>query len=266
MLWMLGPLVGVMVVVGGLRWALRSHRRERAPWLALLSVPAHNAAPQGGLGALDGLALDVGQPPLQAPFTGRACLAYHVEIITQEEFGDSTTWNRIFQDAHGEITLGGPDGAARGTADLSGAEMLFPASLDAYTKLSMVTDASTVFQGSPNQTPAHLVAYVQRLPPEVQHVIVRPSQQLVGGKRLYFNERIVLPGQSVVVAGACQATHNGLHVHPTSQRPVYFRPGTLHDERARIAKLPVAGEAFGAVMGGVIACAVVEMIVAMISK
>lgn len=264
MLFLLGPVVGVIALIGALQWALRSHRRDRAPWIAMLSVGARSAAATRGIGAIDGVAVDVGAAPLEAPFSGRRCLGYHVEIITQEQFGDSTTWHRVWQDAHGHVTVEGPEG--RGTILLEGAEMIFPTSLDTYTKLSMVTDASTVFQGAPNQTPAQLVAYVQRLPQDVQHVIVRPSQQLIGGKRLYFSERIVIPGQSVVAAGQCEATEHGVSVRGSREAPVYFRPTTLDEERRRLAKLPVAGEAFGAVMAGVIACALVEMVVAMASK
>ena len=72
---------------------------------------------------------------------------------------------------------------------------------------------------------------------------------LICGKRVYFTERIVVPGQQVVAAGS---------------EPTAIAHGTVATERARVAKLPVASELFGAVMGGAIAACLVFMVLGMI--
>lgn len=269
MIWLLGPLVGIAVVVLGLRWAMRSHQRERQPWLDLLAVSAADAAASGGVGAIDGVASDGAGaiPPTPAPFTGRPCLGFHIEIITQETYGNQTTWHRAFEDGYGALQLVGPDGAVRANVDLESAGVMFPTQLTAYTKLSLVHTPETIFHGPLNAMPPHLVGFVQRLPAEVQELVFRPGQQLFqGGKRVYFNERIIVPGQPVVVAGPCVPGPHGVHLGPTDNDAVSFASGSLASERQRIAKLPVLDEAFGAVMAGVIATAVVEGIVAFATK
>ncbi|MFO0668619.1 MAG: hypothetical protein U0235_03180 [Polyangiaceae bacterium] len=265
-LFILGPIVGVAVFFLGLRWALGSHRRERAPWLSLLDTPA--AAASGAPGVLEGFADDAGGAiaPMEAPMTGRACMAFHVEIITQEQFANTTTWRRVFEDARGQALLRGPAGEPRGHVDLTGAGVIFPPSLDQYTKLAAVVGPETVFQGTIDRAPPRVGWFVQMLPPDVQHMIARPSGQLVGGKRVYFNERIVVPGQPLVVGGRASPGPHGLSLSPSHGDPVVFALGTVASERARVAKLPVAGEAFGAFFGGVIACALVEMVASMLAR
>jgi hypothetical protein len=268
MIWMLGPLLGVVAAVVALQWALRSHRRERQPWLDLLAVRAPDAAAAGGIGALDGLASD-GQgaiPPMDAPFSRRKCMAFHIEVITQEQFGDETTWERVFEDGVGRCLLRGPDGQLRGDVDLGGAQMIFPTPLPAYKKLSLTGTRETVFQGTMKQAPPHLAWFVQQLAPEVQQKIWRPSQQLIGGKRVFFNERIVVPGDRVVAAGRCAPGPSGVSVRSTGDLPVSLGLGTLESERARVGKLPVFDEAFGAVLAGGLVLALVEMVVSMASK
>lgn len=130
----------------------------------------------------------------------------------------------------------------------------------------MTFSSETVFQGTIEQAPPHLSWFVQQLPPDVQHLILRPSGQLFGGKRLYFNERIVLPGQNVVAAGRCERGPHGVRLVPTGDAGVSLGFGTLQTERARVAKLPIAGELFGAVVAGGIACALVEMILSITFK
>ena len=46
--------------------------------------------------------------PLDAPFTRRKCIAFHIELVTRESFGNSVTWRRVFQDAVGQVILVGP--------------------------------------------------------------------------------------------------------------------------------------------------------------
>ncbi|MDB4997085.1 MAG: hypothetical protein JWM74_4517 [Myxococcaceae bacterium] len=262
---MLGPLLGIVAAVLALQWAMRSHRRDRAPWLALLGVRAPDAAAAGGLGALDGVANDGNGAihPLDAPFSRRKCMAFHIEVVTQEQFGDETTWERVFEDGVGRCLLAGPDGQPRGEVDLQGARMIFPTPLTSYKKLSLTGTRETVFQGTMEQAPPHLAWFVQQLSPEVLQQIWRPSQQLIGGKRVFFNERIVLPGDHVVAAGHCERGPVGVRVRSTDDAPVALGFGTLESERARVGRLPILDEAFGAVLGGGVVCAVVEMVVSM---
>lgn len=258
MLWLLGPVVGIVVGFLALRWALGSHRRERAPWLSLLS----GADPREL--AVDGNASDGGGAisPIEAPFTGRKCIAFHIEIIVQEHFGNQVTWTRAFEDGVGRFFVESADGR-RTEVDFAGGQMIFPPSLSNYSKLALAAKPGTIFEGTIDRAPPNLGWFVQRLPADEQQIVLRPSGQLVGGKRLYFNERIVVPGDKVVAAGPRddEGTLRG-----TDHANVSLGFGNIDTERARIAKLPVASEAFGAVMGGIIALAVVEMLVGMISK
>lgn len=264
-LFILGPIVGIAVAFGALRWALKSHRTERAPWLALLERPAPHVPP-GTEGVVDGFADDGGSGPIEAPMTGRPCMAFHLEIITQEQFGNTTTWRRVFEDARGGAFVRGPQGEPRAHVDFGGAGVMFAPSLDEYTKLAAVVGPETVFQGTLDRAPPRIGWFVQMLPPDVQHMIARPSGQLVGGKRVYFNERIVVPRQPVVIAGRVAPGPQGFEMTPTAAGRVFFGFGSIESERARIAKLPIAGEAFGAVLGGVIACALVEMVASMLAR
>ncbi|HSO31280.1 MAG TPA: hypothetical protein VLT33_02155 [Labilithrix sp.] len=214
---LLGIPVGIAVTYLALRWALRSHRRERQPWLDLLSS-----------GAQEGVAGDGGElTPLDAPFSRRKCLAFHVELVTRQHFAGGVTWTRVFQDAVGRVFLTGPAGDPRGAIDLSGARVILPTPLDSYNKLS-VGEAETIFHGTLQSAPPHIAWFVQQLPRDVQ-------QALFGAQRIFFNERIITPGQSVVVAEGS---------------PSYFALGTLASERSRVSKLPIAGELFGAVLVG----------------
>jgi len=135
-----------------------------------------------------------------------------------------------------------------------------------FAKLAAVVGPETVFQGTIDRAPPRVGWFVQMLPPDVQHMIARPSGQLVGCKRVYFNERIVVPGQPLVVGGRASPGPHGLSLSPSHGDPVVFALGTVASERARVAKLPVAGEAFGAFFGGVIACALVEMVASMLAR
>lgn len=264
-LFVLAPIVGVAVGFLALRWALRSHREDRAPWLELLRVPARDAANAGGAGALDGLA-NVGSGDLVAPFSGRRCLAFTCEIITEEQFGNQTTWQRVFQDGAGHFVITGPDGQRRGDVDLRGGRSIFPLPLSAHRTFSLDLTAETVFQGTPQTVPPHLVAFVQQLDPETAHLIARPSGQLVGGKRVYFNERIVIPGQPVVAAGPCAFGPEGVRVLPNETEVVSLGLGSVESERARVAKLPIAGELFGAILAGGLASAAVCMVASVLAK
>ncbi len=267
MIWALGPLLGVVAAVLALQWALRSQRRERQPWLDLLASRGTDAAPHGGLGTLDGIAND-GQGtirPVEAPFSRRRCMAFHIEVITQEQFGNQTTWERVFEDGVGYCYVAGPDGQPRGEVSLQGAQMIFPTPLTAFKKLSLTGTRETVFQGTMKQAPPHIAWFVQTLPPAIQQQIWRPSGQLVGGKRVYFNERVVVPGDPIVAAGTCAWGPHGVSVTSAGERGVSLGLGTLDGERARVAKLPVLDEVFGALLAGGLVVALVEMVVSMLA-
>ena len=66
MVWTLAAIIGTVLGIGlgagMLRWALRSHRGERRPWLELMASSG-----------VDGIADDAGGSiaPVTAPFTGR---------------------------------------------------------------------------------------------------------------------------------------------------------------------------------------------------
>lgn len=261
-LFALAPIVGLLAAFFGLRWSLREHRQERAPWLTLLDIAATDVG-DGQPGTLAGIATEAGDA-LAAPFSGRPCLAYTCEIIVQEQLGNRTTWHRAYESGDGAVTLAGPDGAPKGDADLAGALPLFPPDLTSYNAFSGSVD--TVFRGPPSALPPHLAAFVGQLSPEEQHLILRPSGQLIGGKTVYFNERLVVRGQPLVVVGPAARGESGPIIQPTEDADVFVGFGTKESERARIARLPIAGELFGAIMAGVIAGAMVAMVASMLVK
>jgi len=126
-----------------------------------------------------------------------------------------------------------------------GARVTFPTlptPLDAYNKLSAGV-AETIFHGRAQTAPPHLAWFLQQLPREVQ-------QDLFGSQRIFFNERIIVPGQRLVAAGECTQHPGGVDVLPAGDRPVDFALGTIASERSRVATLPIAGELFGAVLVG----------------
>ena len=257
MAWLLGIPVGVAVAVLILQWALRSHRRDRKPWLDLLDVRTTEAA-DGAVGAIDGLASDGGGElaPLEAPFSRRKCIAFHIELITREAFANAVTWRRVFQDGVGQLVVVSPTGERRGRVDLRGARVILPTPLEAYNKLS-VGEVETIFHGPLQAAPPHLAWFVQQLPREVQ-------QALFGAQRIFFNERIIVPGQNVVAAGEVTRNPGGVDLLPAEGFPVCFGLGTIESERARVAKLPVGGELFGAiVVGGFVGGATMALIAAL---
>lgn len=260
MLFLLGPVVGIVAAVLALRWALGSHKKDRAPWIALLANGSTSNR------AVDGIAGDGGViEPIDAPFSGRKCMAFHIEIIVQEQFGNSTTWTRAFEDGVGHFFVTTPEGQ-RADVDFAGGQMILPPDLTDYRKLTLTEKQGTIYEGTIDRAPPHLGWFVQRLPQDAQHIVLRGSQQLVGGKRLYFNERIVVPGDKVVAAGAATIEESVSKLASSQRQAVSLGFGDLTTERARVAKLPVAGEAFGAVIAGVLALALVEMVVAMTSS
>lgn len=234
-MWWLGPVIGAVVCGLALEWALRAHRRERRPWLDLLSR------------SVDGVATDAGGtlPAIRAPFSGRPCLGYVIDVVVQESFLNRTTSQRVHRDGAGRLLLVAIDGSPRAEIDLTRAQPLFPSSPESYAKPSMPVE--TVFQGPMERAPAHLVSFVQTLAPSVQRLLWRPNAN-VYGKRVHFNERVVVPGQSIVAVDG------------------FLGFGTIDAERRRISKLPMAGELFGAIAGGLVALGVVEAIVSVVNK
>lgn len=180
MFWLVGIIVGIGAAIGTLRWALREHRAERKPWLDLLGSSAVDGIADDGAGTI---------PPLTAPFTGRPCLGYLLEIVVEEPNVNEKTFYRAFTDGGGQLALRGHDGRPLGRFDLGGGGIIFPTPLEEYGKYSSSLTNETVFHGTMDRAPWQLAAFVQRLDPGVQELVWRPSQML-GGKRVYFNERI----------------------------------------------------------------------------
>jgi hypothetical protein len=262
MIWALGPIVGVLAGFLALRWALRSHRADRRPWLALIATSGAEAASRGGVGAIDGIAAELGAAPaLDAPFSGRKCVAFHIEIIEQDHQGNRIEWNRVFEDGAGEFAVISPAGQPVGAVNFRGGSILFPTPLTAFRKLA-ARSKETVFQGALEAAPPHLQWFVRQLPPDIRAQLGR-SGGVLGTKRLYFNERIVVPCERVVVAGHCESGPNGVNVFSVPEVAVALGFGDLASERARLQRLPVGEEAFGAVFAGVLACGATEMLVAM---
>ncbi|WP_394844832.1 hypothetical protein LZC95_48270 [Pendulispora brunnea] len=127
---------------------------------------------------------------MMAPFTGRACLAYHVEVIAKEEDADTISWARVHQEAWGYV------GLREETVSFERAGLLIPQDVvDEYIPNVTVfrTSRSRMF---PQRIPEHLQAFIhsRNLPAATR------DRLFASGRVLIFNERIVCPNDSIVVA------------------------------------------------------------------
>src|SRR4051794_30187621 len=99
-LWPIGFLVACAAAGIAFFITKKSQTQKTELWLALLETDAQVACRTGAVGFVEGLASDDGGQlgPIASPFTGRPCLAFHVEIIREEHRGRVTTWERVFED------------------------------------------------------------------------------------------------------------------------------------------------------------------------
>lgn len=261
-LFALAPFVAALAGFLGYRWMRRDHLKERTPWLSMLAAAAKDAADSGAVGALEGIVIEQGEP-LVAPFSGRSCLGYTLEIITRETFGNRTTWNRAYAWGEGHVVLADANGAPAGEAALAGAKAIFPPDLMSYGAFSASRD--TVFQGAPNAIPQHLAAFLERLPPAVRRLVWDPTIPLLQSKRIIFNERVIVPGSAVVAVGPASRADGALIVSATDDQDIYVGFGTRESERDRVAKVPIGEWIFGIGMAAVLAGALIAMVASVLS-
>lgn len=269
-LWFLGPLVALAAFGLTLANERRALRKKREPWVRLLSEDAQRATQTSGVGVLDGLATD-GQGrlgPITAPFTGRTCIAFHIEVISRERYrqgnGEKIVWRRVFEDAHGQALVTSGDNRLVGRIDLRGAHILLPPELSQnhIGGVTVYRSSSSMFDGS--ALPPHLAAFVANLGLPT----ATKDSLFSSGRDLVFNERIVVPGQAIVAAGTCVVDPEGagILVRPSEQTNVFFAFGTARALRISAGKVPIGEPLWSAFVVALLVGILTTMIVAFTSS
>ena len=270
-LWYLGPLIASASFALAFAYERRSLRKKREPWVRMLAEDAPAAAGSGRIGVLEGLASD-GQgrlgPPLTAPFTGRPCMAFHIEIISRERHGpgggDETVWQRLFEDARGQALVTSHDHRVVGRVDLRGAQVLLPPDLSKARVAGVTVFASSSSAFDSSRLPPHLAAFAASagLPAATKDSLFST------GRNLIFNERIVVPGQPIVVAGPCVADPEGagILVQPSAQDYVFFAAGSARVVRASAQETSLVEALWTGFVVALVLGTVTMMIVAFTTK
>jgi hypothetical protein len=185
------------------------------------------------VGTLAGIASDGDGEivPQTAPFTGRLCLGYHVEILCADAgAGAGQEWRRVYEDSGGTAFIVGRHQRRRGRVNLRFAHVLFPPE----PRDGEIAGA-TIFAGPSG-------AFDRRTMPAILHALLASTvfseatrDALYGpGRTLLFNERIVVPGQRIVATGASKRDPaGGARLSFTSAEPVHFAHGTAEAMKAR---------------------------------
>jgi hypothetical protein len=205
--WFLGPLVATALFAAVFAYLHRGQRKKREAWRRLLAQDARVAAQAGGVGVLSGLVSDGhGRiPPVVAPFTGRQCVAFHIEIVTRERrktvSGWEITWRRVFEDGVGQVLVTDASQAVVGRVDVRGARVLLPPDLGDGRILGVTVFASSSSIFDPRGLPPHLASFLQGLglPAATKDGLFSP------GRQVFFNERTFVPGQPIVAAAEVRA-------------------------------------------------------------
>lgn len=247
------PAVGLVVVVLGLRWALKEHRQERARWQQLLERAPNDSSP---FQVIEGEV--VAHETLEAAFSGRPCAAYRAELIGRTHHMNEYTYQLLAAQTVGTFTVK----TAQGTIDVDfdQARVILPADLVGSENLSASVRA---YSGGGDRAPDRVQQWATELGNEqLWHEYFNPSRdKLFKAAQVVCLEHRVEPGQQVVLAGDVTVSEDGQATMAAGAEGLFFGLGSLATERKRISTLPIAGELFGAVMGGVIAAALTGAVV-----
>jgi hypothetical protein len=249
------PLVGVAVVVLGLRWALTEHREERRRWLSLLDFDRGALSP---FQVFEGVVVE--GPTETASFSNEPCVASRSELIGRTHFANEYTYQRLAVEASGVFTLQTVDGRTV-QVEFDDANPVMPPDLVGSENASPVIRR---YAGGGDSAPEHVQAWAEaHVDDQVWRTYFEPSRDKVftAAKVICLEHRIT-PGQRVVIAGDVSETEDGRTVVSAGPQGLFFALGSLEAERKRVARLPVESELFGAVMAGVLAAAVTGGVVA----
>lgn len=249
------PIVGVGAAILALRWALTEHRLERARWQRLLErTPSDSSAFQVIEGEV------VPHETLDASFSGRTCAAYRAELIGRTHHLNEYTYQLLAAETVGTFTVKTPQGTLV-DVDFDGARVILPPELVGSENLSASMRA---YSGGGDRAPSRVQEWATGLGNEqLWNEYFNPSRdKLFKAAQVVCLEHRVEPGQQVVLAGDVTVSDDGQASMAAGAEGLFFGSGTLASERKRIATLPIAGELFGAVMGGVIAAAMTGGLIA----
>ena len=175
-LFLLGAGVLVTIAVLG---AFFSHdaRVKRA----LRKAPLHTTAtfPAGAVATVQGTVCYLDEPPLIAPFTGRACAYYEAIVEEYRSSGRRGSWYRIIVEKQGHAFLL-DDG--QGTARVDMASATDALVKDAHTRSGLFQDAT----------------------PALEDFLARHGRQSQGwlfNKNLRYREGVIEAGELVAVCG-----------------------------------------------------------------
>ena len=242
------PAVGITVAVLVLRWALTEHRLERVKWQQLLQrVPSDSSAFQVIEGEL------VPHQALDAPFSGRTCAAYRAELIGRTHHLNEYTYQLLAAETVGTFTVKTPQGTLV-DVDFDGARVILALEMVGSENLNSSVRA---YSGGGDRAPDRIQAWASELGnQQLWNEYFNPSRdKLFKAAQVVCLEHRLESGQQVVLAGDLTVSEEGQATMTAGPEGLFFGSGTLASERKRIATLPIAGELFGAVMGGVIAAA-----------
>lgn len=203
--------------------------------------------PDGELPAREGRAVAIDDERVVAPLSGRAALAYHLEVTTYERFqtgnGVEHVTTRIFQESDGAFLLEG-DVHGGATVILSGAEL--------FEDVRRERGPFTVFASSTS-----MFSPAGGLPPGVAELIdsrglpmPTKDKMFKSGVQLIINERLVLEGETAWVAGA-SADEGGAHrrYDGVELSPLLFGLGSLDAARRSLGPKLVANAILGVLIG-----------------
>lgn len=249
------PAVGLIVGVLALRWALSEHRKERVRWQQLIDRKPNDAS---AFQVIEGEV--VAHETLEASFSGRSCAAYRAELIGRTHHMNEYTYQRLAAQTVGTFTVKTPQGTTV-EVDFDGAQVILPPDLVGSENLSASVRA---YSGGGDRAPDRVQEWATGLGNEqLWNEYFNPSRdKLFKAAQVVCLEHRIEPGRQVVLAGDVTVSEDGQTTIAAGPEGLFFGVGTLASERKRIATLPVAGELFGAVMGGVIAAAVTGGLIA----
>lgn len=252
-------LVGLAVGALALNWALTEHRVERLPWKRLLEQRLDLRA--SGIGVFEGVVLEQ-DDQLEAPFSGKPCLAYRVELVGRTHHLNEYTYQTLFSHSEGNFSVKSAD--VQVMVDFAHASELLPPS---QLEKPDLPARMRLFGGSGDRAPERIQKYFADLGNAgLWNRFFNPNRDKVfEAAQVYCLEHRVEADEALVLAGQLTVADDH-HSLAASEQGLFFGRGSLESERQRAARLPIAGELFGAVMAAVIAAGLTGLVLSIALK
>lgn len=245
------PLAWLIATLLGTRWALREHRKERKVWHDLFERAVAGAT--SGLGVVEGTVAEAEQ--VEAPFSGRPCVASYVELIGRVRQADAWVYRRLRVRSEGSFVVTTADGEDV-TVEFERAQPILPPALEDTDTLAASIRAWT---GSGDRAPERVQAWVTALEDEaLWNEYFNPSRDtLFKAAKVTCVEHRIEPGRPVTVIGAMHTDEVGRRTVHAGGASLFFGRDTLEAERRRVQRLPIVSEFIGALLGGLVVAGLV---------